>query len=60
MKKAVIYLEGKELFEINYDYFTSNVEEKAYFFMLEKTNVAIIPHNYLIIFKKDHEKTKAN
>jgi hypothetical protein len=50
MKKATILFEDKVIGKVIYDSFTSEPIEKAYFFMFGGRNVAIVPHNYLIIF----------
>jgi hypothetical protein len=49
-KAANILFEDKFIKQIKYDSFTSEAIEKAYFFMLDGKNIAIIPHTYLIIF----------
>lgn len=48
-KKAEIWIENK-CAEIEYTSFTSEPFEKAYFFMNDKENVAIVPWTFLIIF----------
>jgi len=52
MKIATILFEDKVIEQVKYDSFTSEPIEKAYFFMLDGKNVAIIPHTYLIIFSQ--------
>lgn len=48
-KKAKIWIENK-CTEIEYTSFTSESPEKAYFFMNDKENVAIVPWTFLITF----------
>jgi hypothetical protein len=48
-KKAEIWIENK-CTEIEYTSFTSELSEKAYFFMNGKENAAIVPWTFLIIF----------
>ena len=50
MKKAEIWIENKCTI-IDYTSFTSELHEKAYFFMNDGENVAIVPWTFLIIFK---------
>lgn len=48
-KKAQIWIENKCTI-IEYTSFASEDIEKAYFFMNDKKNVAIVPWTFLIIF----------
>jgi len=55
MKKAKIYFENVFIKEIIFDTFSSQLIEKSYFFMKNQQNVAIIPHNFLVVFENDFE-----
>jgi hypothetical protein len=50
MKKAEIWLENSKSIDITYTSFTSCAHEQAYFFMIGKDNIAIVPWRYLITF----------
>jgi hypothetical protein len=50
LRHAYIYGLNEIIQKIYFDYFSSEITEQAYFFMLDGKNVAIIPYKYLIIF----------
>jgi len=50
IRRAYIYGLNEIIQKIEFDSFSSEIIEQAYFFMKDNKNVAIIPYKYLIIF----------